>query len=202
MPHRPTLAFALLATAAMPMLALAQERPPEAPTRDVAITYRLLGPHPGTMQMRVQAGTGLTRMDNPDHHGYGIVDRTRQQMTMVMTEEHSYMVMTSPPGAPRTPELDPTARFTRHGTDTVAGLSCTVWDYTSRHSSGSACVTDDGVMLRTRDNASQLGMEAIEVTYAAQPDADFHPPAGFTQMQMPQFAPGMPGMPPGRPPAH
>ncbi len=203
MAPRPTLALLILAAAA-PALAVAQDRPPMQPTRDVSITYRMLGPRDFTLHMSVQASTGLTRVDNPSQQGYGIVDRRNHKMTMVMADRHAYMEMPTTAGEQRSPEFDPTARFTRHGTATVAGLSCTVWEYTSEHGSGSACFTDDGVLLRSQSGANQRGMEATEVSYVSRPDADFRPPPDFVQQPLPTGgpAPGMPpgGRPPGAPP--
>lgn len=183
--HWPSLVFATLACAATP--ALAQERPSLAPTRDVAITYHFLSQRPGDLHMSIQASTGLTRVDAFRQHGYVIMDRKAQRMTMVMTDQRIYVESAVPAGQQSSPELDPTARFTRHGTDTVAGLACTVWDYTSARASGTACITDDGVLLRSRDSTGQHGLEATEVIYAPQPDADFHPPADFTRKDVPQM---------------
>lgn len=188
---RATLVLCLLAGTAV-----AQERPSLVPTRDVDITYHLLGPHPGTLHMSTQANTGLTRVDNPNQHGYAIIDRRNHHMTMVMTERQTYIEAPTAGAEQHSPDLDPTARFTRQGTDTVAGLRCTVWEYANDHMSGSACVTDDGVLLRSRDSTGQHGLEAAEVSYVSRPDADFHPPPGFTQQQMPTMG----GMPPGHPP--
>ncbi len=200
MPHRPMLALCLLIGAAP---ALAQEHPPLAPTRDADVTYRVLGPHPGTLHMRTLASSGLTRMEMPNQHGYAIMDRRNHQMTLVMTEQRMYMEMPAGAAQQQVPNLDQAGRFTRQGTDTVAGLICNVWNHTGERGTGSICITDDGVLLRASDSTGQRGIEATEVSLAPQADADFHPPAGFTQQAVPQMPPGgMMGMPPGRPPAH
>ena len=197
--HRPMLAFFLLAGAVAPTLAAAQDRPLMTPSRNVAITYRMIGPRPGNLHMSIQASTGLSRVEAPSQRGYAIVDRKARQMILVMSDKHMYLEIPIPPGQQRSPELDPTTRFTRQGTGVVAGLDCTVWNYTGEHATGTACITDDGVMLRVQDGASQHGMEATEVTYAPQPDADFRPPPGFTQQQLPQTDGGAPaGGPPVR----
>ena len=156
------------------------------PTRDVSITYRMLGPRNVTLHMSIQASTGLTRVDNPSQQGYGIVDRQNQQ------DDH---------GDGRPACLHGIADHRRRAT--LAGirsdravhaamapirspaLSCTVWDYTSEHGSGNACITDDGVLLRSQDGANQHGMEATEVSYVPQPDADFRPPPDFVMQQLP-----------------
>lgn len=177
MPHRPLLALAVLVGAAAP----AQDRPSLAPTRDVSIIYRGLGPRPVTLHVSIQASTGLSRVQGPTLHGYGIVDRKAKMMTMVMIDQKMYMVMAIPTAQQRSPELDPTAQFTRKGADTVAGLTCTVWDYSGEQAKGTTCVTEDGVMLRVKDAASGGGMEATEVTFAPLPDADFQPPPDFAR---------------------
>lgn len=196
--HRPTLACALLAAAAVPALALAEDRPLMTPTRDVAITYRVLGPRQGTLHMSIQAGSGLTRVESPNRPGYAIVDRKTLRMTVVMPEQRVFLEVPSPPGQQSAPDLDPTAKFTRHGTDTVAGVSCTVWDFTAANGAGSMCVTEDGAMLRAQNSSGKGGIEATEVSYAALKDADFHPPADFTQQAMPPVGNTPPGQTPPR----
>ena len=186
---RTMLAFAILA---VPTFALAQERPLLAPSRDVAITYHMLSGRPGDLHMSIQASTGLSRVQAPNQRGYGIVDRKAKLMTLVMTEQKIYLIVPIPAGQQRSPELDPTVQFTRRGTDTVAGVACKVWDYAGEHATGTACITDDGVMLRVQDATTHNGMEAAEVSYAPQPDADFHPPSGFTQQDVPPLPPSGP----------
>jgi hypothetical protein len=199
MPRWPLRAFAVLACAITPLPALAQERPPLAPTRDVSITYRLLGPRQGNINMRVQASTGLARVDGPNRRGYIIVDRQNHHMTLVNIERRVYTDMPTEGGEQRSPDLDPTARYVRHGTETIAGLACTAWDYTARQSTGSACVTDDGVLLRLQDSANPHGLEATEVSFATQPDADFRPPPDFTGQPMPPASWPLPPTPPAAP---
>ena len=87
--------------------------------------------------------------------------------------------------------------FTRRGTETIAGLKCTVWDISARDGGGSACMTDDGVMLRGRGTDGKGGIEATSVKYGTQPAALFKPPAGYSKLDVPPTAP--PGArPPGR----
>ena len=186
--RRRMLALSICAGIATPSLALAGDRPLLSAAHDVAITYRLLGPRPGILHMSIQASTGLARVEGPILHGYGIVDRKAQRMTLVMTEQHIYLEIPAAAAQLRLPELDPSARFTRRGTETIAGRRCTNWDYASDHVTGGACITDDGVMLRVHDSSGQRGIEATEVTYVSRPDADFHPPAGFIQQKLPQIS--------------
>jgi len=198
-------ACGLVVTEASVTQARAQDRPPMAATRDATVGYQTTGREAGhAMQISYGAANGLMRIDNPQMGGYAIVDRKGRRMTMVMTEMRSYMEMTSAnmPGQPSLPEEN--AKFTRKGTETIAGQTCTVWDFAAANGTGSACITADGIMLRVRTNDGH-GMEATKVSYAAIPAGNFSPPAGFTKMDMGALGGamggGMGGMPPGmRPP--
>jgi hypothetical protein len=119
-----------------------------------------------------------------------------------MVMEQMRMVMDVPNGAPgqASAELPASASFRREGTATVAGHRCTIWSYQDGGNQGRACVTDEGVMLRAEGTSQGRsgGMEATQVTFAAQDPRRFQRPAGYQTMQMPQGMP--PGMmrPPGR----
>ena len=73
------------------------------------------------------------------------------------------------------------------GTDKIAGLACTTYDTSGTGHDGQVCLTDDGVLLRgwSIENGARQTMEAVTVTYAAQPAALFAPPPGFTKLDMP-----------------
>jgi hypothetical protein len=96
------------------------------------------------------------------------------------------------------------ARFTKAGNDTVAGLRCTLWRYEDGDKRGETCLTADGVMLRSSGGqGSRTGaVEATRVAYGPQDPARFQAPAGYRSMQLP---PGLtlPGLAPpgGAPPA-
>ena len=85
--------------------------------------------------------------------------------------------------------------------DTVLGHRCTVWTIRGPEGEGEACITAEGVMLRSRGAAmgASGSMVATQVAFGAQDPARFQVPQGYQTMQMP----GMPGAPgaPGRPPA-
>ncbi|MGE0224138.1 MAG: DUF4412 domain-containing protein [Acetobacteraceae bacterium] len=189
--------------AALATAALAQDKPLLQPTRDASITYKTLGSDPGrTMQISHAAAGGLTRMDMPAMDGgYAIVDRKNQRATMVIPARRAYIVLAGPqiPDPGSLPEED--AKFTRKGTDTVAGQACTVWAYTSANGNGTTCITADGLMLRGVDQDGD-GMEATNISLDPLPADRFAPPAGFQKMEMPGMGgiggPG--GAPPTRPP--
>jgi hypothetical protein len=191
---RHTLLIALLATAvALP--ASAQDHPMLQSTRDVEVAYKTLGRNAGhDLTLSQSASIGKIRVDGGQMQGYAIVDRARHTTTVVMTEQHMYMDVAGdrPPGQ-QMPLPDERGTFRRTGTATIAGVTCTVWDYSNGGSSGSACITADGVMLRAVGKDGN-GLEATKVVYVAQPAAKFAPPAGYQKMTMPA---GMGGANPG-----
>ncbi|MDB5373718.1 MAG: hypothetical protein JWP04_2360 [Belnapia sp.] len=191
--------------------ALAQDRPPLIPTRDVSIAYRTTAAPPGvpsgaTMRMSWLVAEQKLRVDMPGGVGWSLVDQRSQKMVMVM--ERQRMIMDLPieggPGGLSIPSQAPdSARFTRAGTATIAGLACTLWRYEDTAGRGEACVTADGVILRSSGtHGGQTGtLEATEVAYGAQDPARFRIPSGYQSMQIPGMA--TPSAPPGaaRPPA-
>ncbi|MDB5413990.1 MAG: hypothetical protein JWR10_2325 [Rubritepida sp.] len=176
----------LLAAIATP--AAAQRSPLMMPTRDVTITYRLVGGqdgHPANMEMSWMAARHTQRMEMPGT-GWSVADHATNTGFIVMDEARRVMdmpasVLRRQLGAPQD------AVFTREGTETVAGYSCTVWRYQDGANEGRVCLTSDGVMLRSmitvRGTAG--GVEAVQVTYATQDPARFLPPAGYQRIPAP-----------------
>ena len=183
--------------------AAAQERPPTSPTRDVMVSYRATAPVQGSQRQQdirvaITAGGQLMRVDGigalPGGAGdYLIVDRRARRMTRVMPQDQRYMELPAGDAFSRGFLLSDTMTFTKRGTETVAGLKCTVWDISARDGGGSACITDDGVMLRGRGTDGKGGIEATSVKYGTQPAALFKPPTGFSKLDVPPAA-----RPPGR----
>ncbi|HYF07542.1 MAG TPA: DUF4412 domain-containing protein [Acetobacteraceae bacterium] len=186
----PLIAAALLATPA-----LAQDRPPLFPTRDVAVTYRMAGgPAQGQeMSMSWLAAGRMMRVDLPGGMGFMVADQQNQRGFMVMEAQRMIMDVPMAQAAGHMRALE-NARFTRGGSDTVAGTPCTVWRYEGQGQSGTACVTADGVLLRSQTNAGgqNVTMEAVRVAYGPQDPARYQRPQGYQSMQMPQ---GMPQAP-------
>lgn len=180
---------ALLAGAAG---AAAQDRPPLFPSKDVTVNYRILGREGGqAVTISQAAGAGMMRVDNPQMGGFALMDTASGRATFVMTQMRTYMEM--PPGQLpiHAGSADKDAKFTRKGTETIAGVACTVWDMTSSQGEATTCVSADGVMLRVRTRSGD-GMEATKVTFAALPKDSFAVPAGFQKMDMPGMG-AMPG---------
>jgi len=180
---------ALLTLAALP--ALAQDRPPLFPTRDVTVTYRTLGEAAQlpAITMSWHAAQQLMRSDMPGM-GYMVMDQRNQRAFLVM--EQARMIMDIPTQqAMQQAGPSPNATFRREGSATVAGHGCTIWAYQDGGNQGRACVTQDGVMLRAEGSAQGRagGMEATQVAFGPQDPARFQRPQGYQTMQ------GMPGAP-------
>ena len=184
--------FAGAATAA------AQERPPTSPTRDVLVSYRATAPVQGAQRQQdirvaITAGGQLMRVDGigtpAGANDYIIVDRRARRMTRVMPQDRRYMELPVGESFSRGFLLNDAMAFTKRGTETIAGLKCTVWDISARDGGGSACMTDDGVMLRGRGTDGKGGIEATSVKYGTQPGALFKPPADYSKLDVPPTAP-------------
>lgn len=183
------------------------------PTRDVTVTYAITAPNspPGmTMRMQFAAQGNRVRVDLPGGMGFGIMDQNAGTMVMVM--EQMGMVMDVPlDEGMRRMILKPDAQYQRIGTRTIAGLPCTDWRIvtaasgTAPSTTGTACMTEDGVMLRAAGSqGGQEGMiEATQVAFAPIPPAAFAVPPNLRRMQLPPGAAemlrqgGMPGASPG-----
>ncbi len=188
--------LALLASAAIP--AAAQDRPPINPTRDVAVTYRIEGGgQAGEMRLAWLNSAQSLRTDMPGGAAWSLTDMRTGRILMVLEAQRAVMEIPRDAAAGAGPvQPSPTARFTRAGTETILGQRCTVWRMEDGGNRGEACVTADGVMLRSR-GASAGGpsgaMTAVAVDLAPQDPARFRVPADYRTMQLP---PGLPGGPP------
>lgn len=181
------------ASALLAAPAFAQDRPAIFPTRDVAVQYRMTGgPQPGTeMTMSWRTNGQLMRVDMPGGLGYMVADQANNRGFMVMEAQRMIMDIPAPQAAAHQ-EILRNARFTREGSGTVAGTACTNWQYQSGQQTGKACITSDGVMLRseTMVNGQPVTLEAVRVEYGAQDASRYARPQGYQQMQMPQMPPG------------
>jgi hypothetical protein len=179
----------LAAVLALSAPAAAQQRPTFPPTRDVAATYRASISGPGAPQefvLRVEAATGRARLEG-ELPGYVLVDLKSRRASIVV--ERMGLMVDVPPdaGLEQAFVLENASRFTRKGTDTVAGLRCTVWDIVADAASGTACVTADGVVLRAagHDRKGRTGsLEATRVQYGRQAEALFFPPPNVHRLDI------------------
>jgi hypothetical protein len=162
------------------------EAPLFLPTRDVSVTYRLIGgtaSAPREAHMFFSAATQKIRLDQASQKGYAVIDRATKTVLVVVTGRQQYASMPFDDEMASGFILNDRMHFARAGSDTVAGLHCTTWSVQSARAAGSVCVTDDGVLLRGKGTSTQgtvSGLEAVAVSYEAQPAALFAPPAGYT----------------------
>lgn len=192
-------AIAAAMIAALPVAAQAQDRPQIFPTRDVAVTYVVAGQgQTAELTMLWSATQRLMRMNLPQGAGYMVADHQNQRGFMVMEAMRVIMDVPMQQAAGYQREME-NARFTRGGTEKIAGTDCTVWRFERQGQSGEACITADGVMLRTQGSAQgqQGRMEATRVDYAPQDASLFRRPEGYQTMQAPSVPPG--GARPGAP---
>lgn len=167
--------------------ALAQVKPPFAPTRDVTVTYHVTTPGRPPSEVRLQSRAGGTpmRVDLLTEGTYLLLDRTAGVMTMVVPEERMALDLPLTAGQ-QDFVLNDQMRFARRGADTVAGLRCTVWDVTLAGERSTACITEDGVIVRLlgrRQGAGRSTMEASAVVFEGHADDLFVPPAEFEREQ-------------------
>lgn len=177
------LGFSVLTAAAAP----AQTVPNMLPTRDVAVTYRVVGGDAAlSLDMAWLAAQGKLRADIPgmgwsvaDHRagtGFIVIEEAKRVMDMPPIALHGQL---GPP---------PGARFTREGTQRYAGMSCTDWRYEGSGQEGRICLTAESVMLRSQVTAggpagATGGLEATRVRFETQDPARFAIPEGYQRVQ-------------------
>ena len=186
-------ALAILLAAGVSSAGSAQERPPAMPTRDVAVSYKVDDAPPTVDTVAWHASEGRIPTEGKslinrvahliDTRGGGVVavvdaDRTFHdlgKMAAVMTRDIV--------------PVQPAAKLTREGADSVAGHPCTVWRIEAKgegeggaDGARRACVTADGVPLRLVEgsgaDAAPLYV-ATRVAYGPQDPARFRVPAGY-----------------------
>ena len=173
-------------------VARAADGPVLAPTRGVAVTYKLTRPGQDAAKLQLTYdGKGRVRLDSFRNSEATspftslLFDPPADRVITLVPERHGYWqrdVGKLPnPGT----FLNDKMNFTRIGTATIADTPCTDWQVSNGPTfEGKACVTDDGVMLRAiRTKPSAQTMEALAVHYAPVPDDVFNPPADYQSLQ-------------------
>jgi hypothetical protein len=188
---KPAALAALLILALAPVArAQAQDRPPLLPTRDVEVDYTTTANgHDNRLHMLFSAKGQHLRVEAAGQSSYVLIDGHAKRMNIVMDRQRSVMAMPFDPDHLTGFLLSESAHYTRGATATVAGLTCTTWTVDTQQGKGTACVTDDGVILRARaagqspTGESGTGvMEATAVHYGPQPESVFAVPAGYKVM--------------------
>ena len=170
--------------------ALAQQRPMAVtPTRDVSVQYAAQDGRSADMSW--QAATQKMRIETQELPGTVLVDTPTNHAVMLIPQQRIAMniaISSLPNGEMANPQALANQITGRGGSATVAGLRCTDWNF--RHESrgkvttGTACLTDDGVTLRviSTSGGKPFRAEATRVTYGPQDPGKFQVPAGYHGM--------------------
>lgn len=178
----PLAALCLLALCAAGAPAHAQDAPLTQPQRDVDITYKV--PVPGVnvtvmlQRLRYSAALHKQRLDMPTSGNWMLLDFQDHTLSMVREQSREIVQVPAPEGS-----LLPGggAGFVRLAATQVNGLPCTEWRaHDNRGHETVACYTDDGVLLRARNESGEL-MEAVQVKYGALPAGTFDLPKSYTR---------------------
>jgi hypothetical protein len=154
------------------------------PTRDVTVTYNVHPRDHAPLQVRVSiaAGGARLRITAEDLPTAFLVDRREHVATILLPMLKMFTTV-------KIGEFDPQdtvlrgAHFERHGTETIAGRSCTDWSAVSAQGNAGACITEDGVILRghAANHHGELGtVMASTVEYGALAPQLFQRPPGFS----------------------
>ncbi len=184
----------MLAAAGLALLAAlpaeGQQRPLLRPTRDLAAVYHVQATGPNgeaetrTVRMYWTGKGTRMRLETEGQPGFALVDFTAGRMMMVMLPQKAYAEATF--DADHAPGLNipPNAAIERGGSDTVAGIVCVDWTVRGPQGGGTACITDDGLLLRVRgaQPGQAAAMEAVSVTYGPQPASLFTLPEGLQKV--------------------
>jgi hypothetical protein len=171
--------------------------PLRLPKNDVVVTYQLdnvplYGPH--KLQVTYTVAGERVRLDF--FHWMEakvpfqsvVFDRTKNRRVTVYPEMKAF---TEGPAGDVNPGilLRADAMVSRLGNAVVARVPCTEWkiEAPSKDAGDTACVTDDGIVLRlvVSNRPSVASMVATTIHYGATPDSMFNPPADFKRQPGP-----------------
>ena len=197
----PALAVLCAATVAVAAPALAASPAPRVlPRRDVTVTYRVSGAAADAIPVLGTPGvpTELRLEWSAGHNRLLVAPTGRPQRLLVDLTGHQATVLDDGMRAAlQLPMRDAdvqaltmaNARFTRRGQETVAGESCTDWAVESGRSTGTVCLTEDGVPLRGEGNVNGRPgtFVATAVDHGRVDPADVALPAGYNRLELPRF---------------
>ncbi len=154
------------------------------PTRDVTVAYSVHPRDLAPLELRVSiaAGGAKLRITAQDLPTAFLVDRPLHTATVLLPMLKLFATYNIGRFDPENTVLRG-ARFERHGRERLAGKSCTDWTAMSAQGTASACITEDGVILRghASDRHGELGtLLASTVEYGPLPPQLFERPSGYT----------------------
>jgi hypothetical protein len=165
-----------------------QQQPETAPTRDVDITYQITQPgQPAIVERRRWlASQHLRRVDGPDKSAT-IFDQSRGELTLLNAAKHTYLTLIGPAAKRMSPEKGSVLKRGRESQ--IAGLTCIDWSWMVDTEMHTACLTEDGVLLRLVID-DLIVAKALTVLYAPQPPELFEVPPGYEPTLAPRGGPG------------
>lgn len=180
------------------LILTAADQPPLAPTRPVAVTYSATGQPRGPGKIGVIYDQDAKRVRMDFYRALGsrtpeaslIFDTTNDRAVTLIPGRKVYMQRSTKGLANPGLFLGPTLSYTRQETEHFAGLTCTDWAIRKEDAKASACITDDGVVLKA-SGAGERGqnLTAIAIAYGPPPAGAFSIPASYTLVTPPAQQP-------------
>ena len=169
---------------------LAAAAPLVLPTQDVAVTYNLVVPNhaDATYLMQYNAASRLARLNNTVENNYDLLNLNTGSAELVVPQMNSVVAIPDLSNLTKYLTNTATTRFTPLGRANYAGLACQTYLVHANQGSGTACLTNDGVILyfSGSDPHGAATITATSVTYSPQPAAEFAVPQGMTTINVPQ----------------
>jgi hypothetical protein len=123
------------------------------------------------MRMAWSVATGKLRVDLPGGGEWMLLDQKAGSAVVVMDAQRTTRTVPSSAAAAMEQIVPANAQFARKGSAQVAGTSCTEWEVTALQGTGTICMTNDGVVLRSVSGPQDeiFRMEATSVWYGPPP---------------------------------
>lgn len=173
-------------------MASAQDRPSVRPIRDVTVDYQLQAidangsPSVRTIRLSWTGKGNHLRLDMQGGPGFVLVDYAAHKMDLVITQQKTFMALPFDPSIAPGLSIPPDVMMHVSGSEQVAGTPCAVWTMRAHDAEATACITNDGLLLSLRtEGTTNPALEAVHVTYGAQPSDLFRIPDGFSQITPP-----------------
>lgn len=172
--------------------AMAAAAPRFIPARDVSATYRIeqAGRPAQVWRVRFDAARQLLRARSLEGTPMPLtvyLDLRAGQAEVAVPQMHALVEVPGLSGAIGQVMAARQARFTALGQRTIAGMTCTRYLVLRQGSSGTACLTPEGIALAAtgQDRQGRVTVTALSVRVAPQPAQAFAPPQGYARVNLP-----------------
>lgn len=178
--------LAILALAAL--ISLHAAEPPFKQPAEFSCAINVVGKGKDAAKGRIFQGVGgLRRMElSAEGQKIAVIMRPdRKQMSMVMDEQKMAMTMPLDPGKQPVmdPSTDPAVTWTKSGAETIAGVECTRYDWSSATKKGQAWVENKrSVLVRVTEAGEGSRIDFTDYQLGPQKPALFEIPAGYKTM--------------------